>query len=343
MMQPTEVIIIGGGPAGLQAAGRLAQAGCRTLVLEKEETAGGKLNRWDKLFPDYYEAEKLKSEMLERCSDPLVETITGAEATEIEPEGGSWKVTLKDQRTFTAPCVLLSTGFEAFDATRKEEYGYGIYPNVITSVELEDMIGKGEIRTRSGAAPKSVAYIQCVGSRDEKTGNNYCSVNCCICAVKQCIEVKQLLPDVSQYCFYMDLRMTGQHYEERYRESQEKHNMHFIRGRVSETAATQEGRIQLKAEDTLLSRPIKMNVDLLVLMVGMEPSPSTRKFAEKLQMSDPYGFLLSLDHESADNLTRHNGLFLAGSAKRPMAIPKTRKDADAAAWEIVRYLKKNSH
>ena len=342
MTQAADCIIIGGGPAGLQAAGRLAQAGYRALVLEKSESAGGKLNQWDKLFPDFYEAGKLKAQLMEECANPQVELLTQAEAVAVEPDGNNWKVTLEDNRHFTAPTVLLSTGFEPFDATRKEEYGYGIYPDVITSVELETMIGKGEIRTRNGRTPQSVAYIQCVGSRDEKTGNHYCSVNCCICAVKQCIEVRQLLPEVQQFCFYMDLRMTGQHFEERYRESQEKYNVHFIRGRVSETAVTPEGRIQVKAEDTLLSRPVKMGVDLLVLMVGMEPSPSTRLFSKALDMADPYGFFLSQDHESADNLTRHAGIFLAGSGKRPMAIPKTRKDADAAAWEIIHYQKQQT-
>ncbi|MBP5395595.1 MAG: CoB--CoM heterodisulfide reductase iron-sulfur subunit A family protein [Bacteroidales bacterium] len=342
MKQTTECIIIGGGPAGLQAAGRLAGSGCRVLVLEKEQHAGGKLNQWDKLFPDLYDAEKLKAQLLESCSDDHVEILTGAEAAGVVPEGNGWKVTLKDNRTFTAPSILLCTGFEPFDATRKEEYGYGIYPNVITSVNLEQMIGQRNIRTQDGRVPQSIAYIQCVGSRDEKVNNHYCSVNCCICAVKQCIEVRQLLPSVSQHCFYMDLRMTGQHYEELYRESQEKHHVNFIRGRVSETALSPDGRIRIKAEDTLLSRPVTMSTDLLVLMVGMEPSPSTKKFSADLQISDPYGFLLSADHEAADNITRHPGIFVAGSCKRPMAIPKTRKDADAAAWEILQYLKRGA-
>ena len=342
MKQAADCIIIGGGPAGLQAAGRLAQAGFHALVLEKSDTIGGKLNLWDKLFPDFCAAEQVKKLLSDACSNAHVTILTQAEAVAVEPEEENWKVTLKDNRHFTAPTVLLSTGFEPFDATRKEEYGYGIYPDVITSVELEEMIGKGKILTRKGTVPQSIAYIQCVGSRDEKTGNHYCSVNCCICAVKQCIEVKQLLPEVQQFCFYMDLRMTGQHYEERYRESQESHHVHFIRGRVSETAVTPEGRIQVKAEDTLLSRPVKMSVDLLVLMVGMEPSPSTKLFSKALDIADSYGFYLSQDHENADNLTRHAGLFLAGSGKRPMAIPKTRKDADAAAWEVIRYLKQHT-
>ena len=335
MKQAADCIIIGGGPAGLQAAGRLAQAGYHATVLEKEETVGGKLNKWDKLFPDFYDAKKLKKQLEDDCASPDVTLLTGAEAVKVEPEGSMWKVTVKDGRTLSAPSVLLCTGFEPFDATRKEEYGYGIYPDVISSVELEAMIGKGEIKTRDGRTPQSVAYIQCVGSRDEKTGNHYCSVNCCICAVKQCIEVKELLPEANQYCFYMDLRMTGQHFEERYRESQEKYNVHFIRGRVSETALTQDGRIQVKAEDTLLSRPVKMTVDLLVLMVGMEASQGTRKLSEMCHICGEYGFAQSLDPHLNDCRTAGRTLFVAGTCKRPMTLTDAVNDGRSAACEIL--------
>ena len=336
--QPMDVLIIGGGPAGLEAAGRLAQAGFHVQLLEKEALPGGKLNQWDKLFPDFHDAKEVKEELLRKLPQDRVSVHCGTEVRQLRREDGLWTAETADGQHLQASAMLLTTGFEPFDAKRKEEYGYRIYPNVITSVELEQMIGEGNIRTTEGKVPQSIAYIQCVGSRDEKVGNHYCSVNCCICAVKQSIEAKQLLPEVRQYCFYMDLRMTGQHFEERYRESQEKHHVNFIRGRVSETALTQDGRIQIKAEDTLLSRPVKMEVDLLVLMVGMEASPSTKQFAQELGIADPYGFYLSADRESADNATAHPGLFVAGSGKRPLSIPKTLKDADAAAWEIAAYL-----
>ncbi|MBO4403191.1 MAG: CoB--CoM heterodisulfide reductase iron-sulfur subunit A family protein [Bacteroidales bacterium] len=339
MGQEIHTIIIGGGPAGLAAAIRLGRHH-RVLIMEKEAECGGKLNQWDKLFPDFEDAKTVRQTLLQRLPENVT-VQTSANVTEVAQESGKWKVTLQNGETHIAPTLLLATGFEPFNAIRKEEYGYGIYPNVITSVELESMIAKGEILTREGKKPQSVAYIQCVGSRDEKVGNHFCSVNCCICAVKQSIEVKQLLPQANQFCFYMDLRMSGRNYEERYRESQEKYHVNFIRGRVSETSVTANNQILVKAEDTLLSRPIKMKVDLLVLMVGMEPSPSTRQFAEKLGISDPYGYFVSQNSETADNATVHKGLFVAGSAKRPMPVPQALKEGEAAAWEIAGYLSDN--
>ena len=341
MGQEIHTIIIGAGPAGLAAASRLGKLSHRVLVIEKEAQCGGKLNQWDKLFPDFEPADEVRQTLMQRIPDN-VQIITSAEVNAIAQKEGKWEITLQNGEKQMAPTLLLTTGFDVFDAIRKEEYGYGIYDNVITSVELESMIAKGEIRTKEGKKPQTIAYIQCVGSRDEKVGNHFCSVNCCICAVKQGIEVKQLLPEVQQYCFYMDLRMSGQHYEERYRESQEKYHLNFIRGRVSETSVTPEGKIAVKAEDTLLSRPLRMQTDLLVLMVGMEPSASTRRFSKELNIGDPYGYYLSLNRETADNATAHQGLYTAGSAKRPMPVPHAIKDGEAAAWEIADYLQNHN-
>ncbi|HOS16889.1 MAG TPA: CoB--CoM heterodisulfide reductase iron-sulfur subunit A family protein, partial [Bacteroidales bacterium] len=178
----------------------------------------------------------------------------------------------------------------------------------------------------------------CVGSRDEKSGNNYCSKICCVTAVKQAIEVKKLLPDTDVYVFYMDLRMWGQSFEEMYRESQEKYDVSYVRGRISEAASTFDKKIQIKAEDTLLGVPLKMTTDLLVLMVGMEASCGTKTLAETLQIKGEYGFAKSLNCHLQDNETTQQGLFIAGSCKRPMGINETLADARSASVIIMDYI-----
>ena len=90
----------------------------------------------------------------------------------------------------TAHAILLATGFDIFDASKKEEYGYGIYDNVITSVDLEQAFNSGKVVTAQGKTPKRIGFIHCVGSRDEKAGNPHCSKVCCVTAVKQAIEVE---------------------------------------------------------------------------------------------------------------------------------------------------------
>jgi heterodisulfide reductase subunit A len=139
----------------------------------------------------------------------------------------------------------------------------------------------------------------------------------------------------------MDLRMWGQSFEEMYRESQEKYDVCYVRGRISEAAATFDKKIQFKAEDTLVGLPLKMNTDLLVLMVGMEASCGTKQLAEKLSIKGEYGFAQSLHIHLQDNETTSKGLFIAGSCKRPMGINETIADARSAALAVIEHLNAN--
>jgi heterodisulfide reductase subunit A len=339
-MEKYDIIIIGAGPAGLEAAYRLAQFKHSVLLLEKEDKIGGKLVHKNKLFPDFYPAKELLSQMEQHLDNQNITVMTNTAVTDLHQENSQW-VVMTERESFQSKSVLLASGYDYFDASRKEEYGYGIYPDVITAVELEAMLANGKIETLSGKTPQTIAFLQCVGSRDEKVGNHYCSINCCICAVKQAIEIKELLPNVEQYCFYMDLRMSGQFYEELYRRSQEQYNVQYIRGRVSEVAPTFDNRLQIKAENTLLSRPLKLTVDMLVLMIGKEAAETTLKFAKKFDIANPYGFILSKNRHLCDNHTQYSGLFVAGTCKRPLTIPKTIKDAAMAAAEISLFLNQN--
>ena len=197
------------------------------------------------------------------------------------------------------------------------------------------MIRYDNIVNTLGESPKRVAFLQCVGSRDEKSGNHYCSKICCVTAVKQAIELKKRLPDSEAYIFYMDLRMWGQHFEELYRESQQEYGVRFIRGRISEASGTFDGRVQLKAEDTLMGLPLKMTTDLLVLMVGMETSEGTRNLCKCCGIDGDYGFAKSIDPHLYDNQTIQNGLYVCGACKRPMSINDAINDARSAACAIM--------
>ncbi len=123
--------------------------------------------------------------------------------------------------------------------------------------------------------PQRIGFIHCVGSRDEKVGNLHCSKVCCVTAVKQAIEVKEMLPHAEIFLFYMDLRMFGRHFEELYKEAQQKYGIQFIRARLSEAFENPDGSLQIRIEDTLLAKPMKMTLDLLVLMVGIQPDKKT--------------------------------------------------------------------
>ena len=334
------IAIIGAGPAGIEAASILA-AKEETEILLFEKSASTLDNLRDKafLFPDFSAADDLVEILEAKLNRDNIKLLSGKEVKSVTEQDGGWQLQDAEGTSYTADAVLMTTGYKVFDAHRKEELGYGIYPGVITSIDMEKKIKEGKILNAVGDTPKKIVFLQCVGSRDEKSGNHYCSKVCCVTAVKQAIELRKLLPEVETYIFYMDLRMWGGGFEEMYRESQEKYGVRYVRGRISEAASTYDGKIQIKSEVTLVGLPLKMSADLLVLMVGMEPSCGTKELTKQCGCSDAYGFATTTNPHVRDNETSQPGLFVAGSCKRPMSINDTLNDARSAAVKIAEYLK----
>ena len=334
------IAIIGAGPAGIEAASILA-AKEETEILLFEKSASTLDNLRDKafLFPDFSAADDLVEILEAKLNRDNIKLLSGKEVKSVTEQDGGWQLQDAEGTRYTADAVLMTTGYKVFDAHRKEELGYGIYPGVITSIDMEKKIKEGKVLNAVGDTPKKIVFLQCVGSRDEKSGNHYCSKVCCVTAVKQAIELRKLLPEVETYIFYMDLRMWGGGFEEMYRESQEKYGVRYVRGRISEAASTYDGKIQIKSEDTLVGLPLKMSADLLVLMVGMEPSCGTKELTKQCGCSDAYGFATTTNPHVRDNETSQPGLFVAGSCKRPMSINDTLNDARSAAVKIAEYLR----
>lgn len=334
------VIVIGGGIAGMEASAILGQLEIEVLLIEKKEQLGGHVAQWEHLFPNFRPANEVSRLMVHSLRNKLIKICTKTEVKSISKESGRFSVKTSLDQNFKADAILLTTGYDLFDAKLKEEYGYGIYDNVITSADLEQKFKQGgAILTAAGKIPKRIAIIHCVGSRDEKTSNFHCSRVCCITAIKQAIELRQNLPNAEIFCFYMDLRMFGKGFEELYRESQEKWGIQFIRGRLSEAGENHDGSLQIKSEDTLSGRPLKMNVDLMILMVGMVPSSSSKLMAGMLGVHfSADGFVHHEDEHLGSNITNQAGIFTAGTVSGPMSITDTVNDARSAALKIVQYI-----
>jgi len=333
------IAIIGGGIAGLTAATELKELGYDVILIEKQQQLGGHLNQWDRLFPNFRPAAEVLNHLKSNLES--IKILIGKTVKQIAKTGSKYTLELIDNTSLTADAVLIATGFDLFDANRKEEYGYGIFDNVITSPELEQIFKENKpIVTTDHKVPRRIGIIHCVGSRDEKVGNTYCSKVCCVTAVKQAIEIKEKLGSTEVYCFYMDLRMFDLHFENLYRIAQEKHGIQFIRGRLSEANENIDGSLLIKFEDTLTGRPAKLTVDLLVLMVGIVASSETKRLANMLNIKiNEHGFFQPDDAHLASGESQLKGVFFTGTATSPKTIEHTVADARSTALEIHRFLK----
>ncbi|MFA6334317.1 MAG: FAD-dependent oxidoreductase [Bacteroidales bacterium] len=330
-----EVLVIGGGPAGLEAVKQLKNLGYKAYLVEKSDKLGGHLTKWDRLFPEGISAK----ETLEKLLKPIagIKVFLNSEVVEVKRTDDLFTVTLSDKTTFIVSSIIVATGFTLFRAEKKEEYGYGIYNRVITNADLENyFIKRSDNRINN---PSKIGFVHCVGSRDEKVCNRQCSKLCCVTAVKQACEVKELFPLSEVYCFYMDLRMYGRYYEDLYLEAQSKYGIRFIRGRVSEVAENEDGKLVVKAEDTLSSKPLKISLDLLVLMAGMVKNDDNES------LSNILGTRIGEDgfFEPANPILRSTegnsmGIYFAGASTGPKTLPESINEAKASVLAMHNYL-----
>ena len=318
----------------MQAALRLSEQGAEPLIIEKEAELGGKLRGWYVLFPTFTPASEVLSELRRRVQERGIEVMTSTEVSGFTRQS----VTLADGRTLPCDSVVVASGFTLFDATVKEEYGYGIYDNVITSADLERMFAEGRVACADGSRPKRIAFLHCVGSRDEKVCQQHCSKVCCVTGVKQAMEMKRLFPEADVFNFYMDIRMFGPGYEEMYREAQQRYNIHFVRGRISEASPTIDGRVQIKAEDTLTGRPLRMSVDMLILLVGMRSNDDLAALAASAGLERAQSGFMQPRDLFLDNIRSNvEGIFYAGTVSAPKSIGETLNEGIAAADAAARY------
>jgi heterodisulfide reductase subunit A2 len=333
------IAVIGAGPAGISAAVSAAALGLEVDWYEKEERPGGKLKDYHQLFPDREFAAKVLEDFDGRTDAIRIRKLFGISVTRVETDGEELLLLSGNKILGSADAVIVATGFDFFDGRIKEEFGYGIYEHVITSPDLEKILKSDPGRLeRDGAGPATIAFVHCVGSRDQQVGIHYCSRLCCITGIKQAIEIRERFTACRVVNFYIDIRAFGTGYEELYKEAQEKYKVQFIRGRVSEASENPQGRIVLKAEDTLMAKPLKLTVDWLVLLVGMVPACTIVDIDNERAVDPSTGFYRVSD-AFAGSGTGTAGIFAAGACCGPLSIPEAGASGRSAALEAWEYLK----
>lgn len=330
-----QTVVVGGGIAGMHTASNMHKLGVKTLLIEKNDRLGGHLNQYYKVFPNFKDAHIIIGELCKNIENLKVPYLIKTEVQSVTSALDNYIVHLSTNETIETESIVFANGFNTFEASKKEEYGYGIYPNVITSVELEE-----QLKVQPEESPNRIAFVHCVGSRDEKTNNFHCSKVCCVTAVKQAIELKERYPQTEIICLYMDLRMYDNGFEELYREAQIKHNIQFIRGRLSEASLNIDKKITLKIQDTLAGVPMRLTVDKLVLMVGKTPS-NLPHFSSDISVNlASHGFIQPVDVHLKSNQTSQAGIFCCGTSSGPKTIQETMSDAVSASISVYDYINK---
>ena len=341
---PSDVIaVIGGGPAGLEAARAIGELGGNVVLIEKEAFLGGTPIRenYAALTPNFQSAEEAMGALVDKVNDTgLVEVLLEHSVTACGGEAGDFRLTLAGpggERVVDCGSVVLATGFEHFDPGRETQmYGYYEFPDVLALQDLEAMLKEHNVvRPSTGLPPERICFVQCVGSRDRHIGNEYCSKVCCGVASKEAIEVRQQLPDCKVFIFYIDMRMYGYWENQIYWPAQEQHHVQYVKGIITEVL--QKGdRLLVRGEDTTMGRPMEVAMDMVVLSVGMEPSTGTRSMARILGVEqNKYGFI-EVAHPPLDTVTTsRKGIFACGAALGPADLEDCASSAAAAAMKAL--------
>jgi heterodisulfide reductase subunit A len=343
MTQTDRVLIVGGGVTGMQTATLLGQMGIPSLLVEKADRLGGRVRRLSRTFPFFNEdgfidgAEFVADIEREMRASALVEVRLNTSIASLAGDAPQFRATLTDGSQVPVSAIALTTGFEPFDPTALEEYGYGRYPNVVTASELEWMLNPrgptgGQLLRPSDRKPvERLAIVFCVGSRNRRIGAPFCSRICCSYSTKQAITVRERNPNSFVACFFIDVRTYDRGFEEMYSLAQDR-GVKYIRGRVSFCKELPDGSIGVKAENTLIQRPFWGEFDMVSLSTGMRPCADVEHLAQVLGVRrSPDGFFMCREWFRHPHETTRPGIFIAGCATGMKPIRNCLIDAAAMA------------
>jgi heterodisulfide reductase subunit A len=342
------IAVIGGGPAGLEAARGAAELGGSVVLIEKENFLGGTPIRenYAALTPNMESAEVAMGRMIDGVRDSGAEILLEHQVTACEGDAPDFRLTVSGpggERVIECGGIIVATGFEHFDPGRETQmYGYYEHPDVLALQDLEAMLKEHNVvRPSTGLPPERICFVQCVGSRDRQIGNEYCSKVCCGVASKEAIEVRQLLPDCKVFIFYIDMRMYGYWENQIYWPAQEEHHVQYVKGIITEVLKKGD-KLLVRGEDTTMGRPMEVTMDMVILSVGMEPSPGTRAMAGILGIEpNKYGFI-EVSNPPLDTVsTSRRGIWACGASLGPADLEDCASSGAAAAMKALSFVRRN--
>jgi heterodisulfide reductase subunit A len=344
-MTMKNVLIIGGGIAGLTAAGELAKLDYRVDLIEKEAVLGGYARQFTCKATD--ECVKCGACMVEEridvaMSHPAIHLHLGTTIRKIEKDR-RFLITFLDKDGTENNCeedaVIIATGFQPFNPENKP-YGYKIFDDVITNLDLEKMLRQEGTITRpsDGSFPEKMAFIQCVGSRDASLNHLWCSKVCCASALRMSNLIRSKNTSTDITFFYIDVQTFGKKFQSYYNGITETTRM--IRAIPGDIFKTDGGRLKLTYMPVDEEDQMEEEFDMVILSIGITPGVDNKMVAEKIGLkSSDTGFWDNLDD---CYMTPVRGVFAAGTASGPKSITESIADAGRCAFEVVKYLKQLS-
>ncbi len=423
-----DVLVVGGGIAGGEAALNLANNGYTVLIVEKELSVGGKMILLSKVFPTLDCAACITTPKVSEMSrHPAITIFTGSQVGQVAKLGENdfeasvirqpryvvvedctgcqlceeaCPVSVSDQYQFgltgrkaayipfsiasprvaaididnctlcgacekacPAGCidftqeteeylvkvksVVIATGFKLFDPLLMPRYGFGLYKNVITSMQMERQLAPTRpfntiLRPGDGKMPDNIAYVLCTGSRDDTIGNPVCSQICCMYSIKQAQLIMGALPMADVTIYYLNIRSFGKGFEEFYEQAKGM-GVEFVKGKIGKITGKVNGNLVLRYEDINKGKVQEAEHDMVILSVGVlankEPAAM---FPGQVMKMDPWHFIQQEDILGSPAKTSIQGVFVAGTASGPMDIPDSILSAGAASSETISYLTRRS-
>ncbi len=346
------VLVIGGGVAGLTTALEVAKAGYEAVIVEKEKQLGGfvaKMKAHCEVKPPYKNlVPPIVDELISEVeNNDNIKVYKGAQIVSIAGAPGMFDVKIKvgaKEEEIKVGSIVLAAGFKPYDASKLADLGYGNIKNVITNVQFEEMAKAGNFKRPSDGAPiKSVLFIQCAGQRDENH-LPYCSGFCCLASLKQAKYIREADPEAKAYIIYDHMRTMGI-FENFYKTLQDDPGVFLTKGKVVEVSEGSDGKVKVIVDDTLLGEKIEIEVDVVVLAIGMVPVTAEEAVLNLDYRQGPALPELELFYGYADSNficfpyeTRRTGIYAAGAVHQPMTIQQAIEDARGAALKAIQCL-----
>jgi len=344
LIQEKDVLIIGGGISGMTVALDLAQSGIHSTLIEKEPSLGGLSASFcckasescNKCFACV--VDKRVSE-IRQCQN--ISILTQTEMIGVKENGGKHQVSLKkgkERIDLKASAVVIAAGINPFDASQKVEYGYGRYKNVITAKDLDEMLRFRGIlfRPSDGKLPKTIAFFQCVGSRDESIGNLYCSQVCCAYALRLIKAIRYQYPEIKPTFLYMDIQPAGASFQQFLDSCRGDKGIRLIRSLPSKVYHSPlSDTLRVRFTDPEKGEVVEDSFDLIVLSVGMVLSKEAKHLTELFRLSlTEDGFIASPPSQT--------GVFVTGACSGPKDIDRSILHAKSTAFLIQQHLRGRS-